>query len=605
MSKNLESTQQLDTSISYEARKSIFAKSLELFRRLKVTFKKPGEMDNAVANFVTDANETHISHDEVLSADTVGIEEVLEEPAPETAHALARIPTEDLELCLQITEQSISVEAAAEATRSIEIAELTDYFDSIELHTFIDLYDQKDEVLLQNITTVALLEYSQRTQLLHNKVIKLLRQVHFGVDNWNTTSDTGQPCTVGRVEYSKRKDFSIIWMKNLRYEYEQQCASVEDAGYLRQRRRSASIYGHQMYCALLDAMQRCGGPEYSQPLSKIARDFLNDTDLYLYGREVIEDQNDKWQILNDLYFDSIIDFTKKVSELGPEIIISLHERLGIVNFHRYSAEQLNNAYRLLRGDKQALKEVLDEGVDVYLVGVDGDHNGAFLEESLDSKTIPFEVRRVKDLWKVIEQLTSMGLGSIRHLTIAGHGDENGLYIAQDILLYDGAKTQRFNGLGYTIAHDSECMNALLTFLQQGENNPSITLASCSQGKEFDGAERSLADAIAENNPGVSISAATEIAYIDVEYKGEPLPKGYGYMLSAKKLTDWLMNILYKNTSMTNKDRTRVITRIESIAERLGVEMFEPTAETVEVSIGIGGLRFYARTQNPKGVVKIG
>ena len=66
-----------------------------------------------------------------------------------------------------------------------------------------------------------------------------------------------------------------------------------------------------------------------------------------------------------------------------------------------------------------------------LIGKSGDHNGAFgnFRHTKSSDILPIEECSIKDIQDRVAALQSIGIDTINRLTIAGHGDYNGLLLS--------------------------------------------------------------------------------------------------------------------------------------------------------------------------------
>lgn len=242
-----------------------------------------------------------------------------------------------------------------------------------------------------------------------------------------------------------------------------------------------------------------------------------------------------------------MEYIRAVEHLGRDNVLKLHDKLGMAIFSRWSLQTLDSLVDLVNGKNE------EKSWSVILIGKSGDHNGAFrnFRRTESSDIIPIEVGSAKDVQDRVIALRSVGIDTINRLTIAGHGDANGLLLAS----------------GYNLPRNTDELRQspiimFINMIKAGDDGlRNINLMSCSGARRF-GGEASLAECISSLDDSLAVYAPPEDAYIRVQ-DGEvdlrsmiPLNRAIEEMLIKMKvpgynrIASWLEKVFWKRTKNT-------------------------------------------------------
>lgn len=192
-----------------------------------------------------------------------------------------------------------------------------------------------------------------------------------------------------------------------------------------------------------------------------------------------------------------MEYIRAVEHLGRDNVLKLHDKLGMAIFSRWSLQMLDSLVDLVNGKSK-------EGAwSAVLIGKSGDHNGAFgnFRRTESSDIIPIEVGSIKDIQDRVAALQSIGIDTINRLTIAGHGDYNGLLLSSGHRLPRNVSKLKENPI--TLLIDMIKAN--------GGGFRTINLISCYGARRF-GGEPSLAECISSLGGGLIVRASPGLSY---------------------------------------------------------------------------------------------
>lgn len=115
--------------------------------------------------------------------------------------------------------------------------------------------------------------------------------------------------------------------------------------------------------------------------------------------------------------------TQYAKELGPDILSSLHDTFGIVNYDRYPLEALKNTQGVIDGDPQIVEGLKKGEITLSIADAFKDHNNAFGNVQLakdPAQLIVSEVRQASDFYRPFVRLKHLNI-SPSTIVLHAHG----------------------------------------------------------------------------------------------------------------------------------------------------------------------------------------
>ena len=228
----------------------------------------------------------------------------------------------------------------------------------------------------------------------------------------------------------------------------------------------------------------------------------------------------------------------------------VHEKTGMVNFGKYSAEQLERMNQLAKGDDALLEQLRSGPVMLVLRDALGDHNGALdrtakLLEGDSATTLFFELSSAEnefsELGKYAALLANYGI-KYDTVVIAAHGNDDGFQIGNEMVVSDELYVDDIKKRkGAHSVYESAGLHALFKGIEPDEvNQATILLMSCKQGARDNRLQLSMLEVLCD-------LAASEGAsgYYDA----------YGFMVSTNIDTNDKRDILVKEGFMSHVEIT--------------------------------------------------